>query len=98
MILEAHPIDTGALHCCSKQLQEHVRDTILDFDPDSSSGVKLSVHKQKMMDKLKLNVAEKKKRFQSQENVLNGFFTFFATNLIYTFFNFIFKLKLSYKF
>ncbi|EEB15625.1 conserved hypothetical protein [Pediculus humanus corporis] len=68
---EAHPIDTGALHCCSKQLQEHVRDTILDFDPDSSSGVKLSVHKQKMMDKLKLNVAEKKKRFQSQENVLN---------------------------
>lgn len=61
---EAHPTDTGALHCCSRQLQEQVRDTILDFDPTLSRGEKLSVHRQKML--------EKNKKIQ-EEKELTGF-------------------------
>lgn len=60
---EAHPTDTGALHCCSRNLQEQIRENILEFDPTISQGEKLSVHRQKMM--------EKKKKEAEERNVKN---------------------------
>ncbi|KAK6630642.1 ER degradation-enhancing alpha-mannosidase-like protein 2 [Polyplax serrata] len=67
---EAHPTDTGALHCCSSQLQEQVRDTILDFDPTVTRGEKLSVHRQKMVQKSQQTPVEKEEKLVEVQDAL----------------------------
>lgn len=54
-------MDTGALHCCSRQLQEQVRDSILDFDSTLSRGEKLSEHRKKTLQKKREKQVNKNK-------------------------------------
>jgi len=62
IITEAHPIDNGALHCCSRNLKESVLNDALDFDPFSSMGEKLNDHRKRIESiKQKQNEMLKKK-------------------------------------
>lgn len=62
-------MDSGALHCCSRNLKEDIRGSILDFDPSASMGEKLTDHRKRMAEKKRLKKEEGEKKREKRRKL-----------------------------